>query len=88
MEDELIICCVCEMEKLPSKEDPDFCQQCYDKIEGKNIMERTQAYRCYVDTLANAHGHKEREVGCALDLFFPEMPYSKRRKILKNLRED
>lgn len=88
MEDELIVCCVCEIEKVPSKDDPDHCQQCFDKIEGKSIMERTRAYRCYVDTTSGAHNHRQREVGCALDLFFPGIPYSQRNEILKNLEDE
>lgn len=85
--EEIIVCSVCEEEKVVSQDDPELCQQCYDKIEGKNIMERARAYRCLVDSQSSCRNHKQREVGCALDLFFPEMPYSQRSKILRDLKE-
>lgn len=82
-----ITCAGCERKNIEhSHDDPDFCQDCFDKSEGIGIMNRADAYVTYADSYG--YNEKDRKKFLFLgfmDLFHPKVSITKRIQMSREI---
>lgn len=73
-----MICAYCEANKSPSKEDEDFCQECFDEIQHntETQMERVVAARAWFAAKQNTS--ESAQMFAFLSIFYPAMPWKRR----------
>lgn len=81
------VCCSCHRTKPASKQDPAFCQGCFDRIEEQSARQESlvRGYRC----LSMSHGTTKREdVFAFLNIFHPDMSERRKTSILLAVDDD
>ena len=84
----LITCASCERRVPPSKNDPDFCQHCYDRTEDiiNNPMRYTEAAVAYLNTSGiSGREHKRLKVAAFMSIFHPTVPARRVRALLQGI---